>query len=120
MFPFKKLIKSFTYAFNGMRQAWQWEKNIKIHVVAAIVAIVIGWKLKISTQEWAIVLLCIGTVISLEIVNTVIEKLCDFVAPQYHTQIKTIKDLAAGAVLVMVILSAVVALVLFLPKIVQL
>jgi len=117
IFSFKKLVRSFGYAFRGLGQAVRSEQNMKVHIVAAVVAIIGGFVLSISTAEFIAVLICIGLVIAFEMLNTAVEKLCDFVSPEYHTQIKIIKDLSAGAVLVMSIIAFITGLVIFLPKI---
>ncbi|MFT4093109.1 MAG: diacylglycerol kinase family protein [Niabella sp.] len=116
-FSLKKLARSFGYAFSGLGQAVRSEQNVKVHIVAAIAAITGGFVLRISAAEFIAVLICIGLVIAFEMFNTAVEKLCDFVSPEYHTQIKLIKDLSAGAVLVMAIISFITGMVIFLPKI---
>ena len=63
------------------------------------------------------IILCIGIVLSLEIVNTSIEKLCNFLTTDFHPSIKIIKDVSAGAVLLFSLVSIVVACIIFLPKI---
>lgn len=117
IFSFKKLVRSFGYAFNGLGRAIRSEQNMKVHIVAAIAAITGGLVLRISVTEFIAVLICIGAVIAFEIFNTAIEKLCDFVSPGHHPQIKIIKDLSAGGVLVMAIISFITGLIIFLPKI---
>ena len=116
MISLKKLIKSFGYALHGLRLVLQSGQNIKIHLVAAVAAITGGALLKIAASEWLVLLLCIGLVIALEIINTCIEQLCDFISPQYHDKIKIIKDLAAAAVLVAAITSAIIGFIIFIPK----
>lgn len=113
---FKKLIHSFGYAFNGLRVSLSSGQNIKIHLLFAVAVVIAGLLLKITTVEFSIVMVCIGVVISLEVLNTAIEKLCDFVSPQHHEKIKIIKDIAAAAVLIMAIFSAIVGLIIFIPK----
>ena len=82
--------------------------------------IVSGFALKVSVTEWMILLSCIGLVVSLEMVNSTIEKICDHVNPHIHPSIKIIKDIAAGAVLWSALISAIIGLIIFLPKIVSL
>jgi undecaprenol kinase/diacylglycerol kinase (ATP) len=117
IFSFKKLAQSFGYAFNGLGRAIRSEQNMKVHIIAAIAAITGGFVLRISTTEFIAVLICIGLVIAFEMFNTAVEKLCDFVSVERHTQIKVIKDLSAGAVLIMAIIAFIIGLVIFLPKI---
>ncbi|GAB3423631.1 diacylglycerol kinase family protein [Niabella aquatica] len=117
IFSFKRLTRSLGYAFNGLVQAIRSEQNMKVHIVAAIIVTTGGFILSIPTAEWIAILICIGVVIAFEMFNTAIEKLCDFVSPEHHAQIKVIKDLSAGAVLVMAIISLITGLLVFLPKI---
>ncbi|MDH4474267.1 MAG: diacylglycerol kinase family protein [Fluviicola sp.] len=117
-FSTSKRFGSFIYAFNGLRVLVREEHNSWIHVAAAIVAIVLGFIFHISTYEWIAIAFAIGLVIALEIVNSAIENLADFVSPERHDSIKKIKDLAAAAVLVGAITALAVALIIFLPKII--
>ena len=89
-------FKSFTYAFNGIKLSLQ-QRNMKVHVCCAFLAIVFGFILKINLTEWCIVLICIGVVLALEIFNTAIESFVDLVEPNYHPVAGKIKDLGAGA-----------------------
>ena len=93
---------------------------MKFHAVAAVCVVVAGFGLQISPKEWAAVLLCCGLVISAEMVNTAIEKLCDVVEPNLNEKIRAIKDMAAGAVLVCAIAATCVGVIVFLPKIIEL
>lgn len=108
------LNKSFIYAFKGIGFALK-ERNFKIHILAAIIVLVFGFYLKISNDEWVTVLLCIGGVMSLEIINTAIELLVDKISPERNETAGKIKDLAAGAVLIFSIISAIIGLLIFLP-----
>ena len=115
---FYERFKAFLFAFNGLKLAIQHEFHVKIHFFAAIAAIVMGWKYGISTFEWLIVLLLIGGIISLEIVNSAIEKACDLIEPNHNEIIGKIKDLAAGAVLWSSLIAAVIGGIIFIPKII--
>lgn len=105
-------FKSFTYAFNGIRLSLQ-QRNMKVHVCCAIIAIVLGFMLKITTTEWSIILICIGVVLSLETINTAIESFVDLVEPTHHPIAGKIKDLAAGAVLIFSIIAALIGIMIF-------
>lgn len=105
-------FKSVSFALNGLRLAWH-EKHFKIHIVAAIACIGLGLMLGIERVEWFIILICIGAVLSLEMINTAIEHLVDLVEPNYNPKAGAIKDLAAGAVLVFSIISAIVGIMIF-------
>jgi diacylglycerol kinase len=109
-------FKSFQVAVQGIVFAWE-GRNFRLQVSAAISAVLLALLLEISTVEWIIILFCIGLVLSLEIMNTSIEKLCDFVQPELDPRIKVIKDLSAGAVLIVAIASAIIGAIIFLPRI---
>lgn len=112
----KKRIKSFKYAFKGIRIVFTSEKNMLIHLIVALLVIVAGFVFAISTIEWMICLLCFGFVIGAEMFNTSIENVVDLVSPKKHELAGKAKDIAAGAVLVTAIIAAVVGLIIFVPK----
>lgn len=113
-----KLIKSFLFAFNGFKICFSSEINFRIHVVAAITAAAAGIWLHISNCEWLALLLCIALVISLEMLNTAIETLCNFITLNHHYKIGKIKDVAAGAVFVAAVISVVCSAIIFIPKLI--
>ena len=119
VFSPKKFFKSFGYALNGLKQALKLGQNLKVQLFAAIIAIILACFLHCSVVEFVAILLCIGAVLSLEIINTAIEECCNFISPQYHNKIKLIKDLSAAAVLVMSLIALIVGAVIFLPKLVH-
>ncbi|MDT8413268.1 MAG: diacylglycerol kinase family protein [Vicingaceae bacterium] len=110
-------IKSFIHAFNGIKMAFKEEANFRIHVVATIMVIAAGLYFKLSTTEWFAIIIVIGLVLVTELVNTAIENIANFISPERHEKIKTIKDIAAAAVLISAIVALVVGLVVFIPKI---
>jgi diacylglycerol kinase len=112
-----KLFSSFKNAFNGIFLLIKSERNAKIHLILSFIAITFGLVLKISYMEWIAVIFCIGFVTALEAINTSIEKICDFVNPEYHLNIKKIKDMAAAAVLISALCALCIGLLIFLPKI---
>lgn len=109
-------MKNIHYALQGLLAALRSEKNMRFHVVAAVLVIAAGIWLHISTVEWLVIILCIALVISFELMNTAIEQLCNIVMIQKHPVIKNVKDIAAGAVLIVSIASGVVGILIFLPK----
>jgi diacylglycerol kinase (ATP) len=110
-------LKSFKYAFSGLAKVIFTERNMQLHVVAAITVLGFGFYYHLTATEWCLITLCIGLVFSAEMFNTAIEKWIDFVHPQHHKTVGFVKDVAAGAVLVLAIAAAVVGLIIFLPKI---
>jgi diacylglycerol kinase len=113
----KKRIKSFGFAFKGLYELIRSEPNARIHLLATIVAIVAGFYLKISNQEWCVVLIVIALVWAAEAFNTAIEKLADHLFPEYHETARIVKDVSAGAVLICAIIALICGLIIFLPKI---
>ena len=112
-----KLTRSFIYACNGIKTCFVSERNFRVHVVAAFIVLACSVVLQISTAEWMAVIFCIGFVITMEMLNTAIEKLCDVDHPEMHPGIKMIKDISAGAVLIAALVSTITGLVIFLPRI---
>lgn len=113
----KKLLKSFKYAFDGIYTGIKEEQNMKIHITIMILVIILGIMLKISKAEWIICIILFGLVISMELINTAIENTVDLITKEKNEQAKIAKDVAAGAVLVSAIASAIIGLIIFVPKI---
>jgi diacylglycerol kinase (ATP) len=119
-FSLRRLIKSFGYAFNGIRLMISQEQNARIHLFVMCCVIIAGCCFQISAIEWIAVVLAIGSVIAAETFNTSIEALSDMVSPQYSENIKQVKDFAAGAVLIVAGAAVVTGFIIFLPKIIAL
>lgn len=115
----KRLTNSFKYAFEGIFQAYVGEQNLKIHTVIAILVIIFGFILKISYTEWLVCLVLIGLVLMAEFFNTSIEYLVDLVSPEIHPLAKATKDTASAGVLMMAIISAIIGLIIFIPKLIS-
>ena len=115
-----KLWNSFRYAFAGIGAAIKRERNFQIHLLAS--GLVIGFSvfLSISKIEWLFVFAAIGGVLSLELVNSAVERVVDLVTEEYHPLAKLAKDFAAGAVLVYAIMTAGIGWIIFMPKLIQL
>lgn len=110
------MIASFKYAFSGVIVFFKEERNAKIHALLFCLALILGVTFKISTNEWLAILLCSALVFTSEIINTAIENLCDFVCEQKDPKIKKIKDLSAAAVLFASLFSAIIGMIIFVPK----
>ena len=117
-FSISKRLKSFTFAFNGFKTLIREEHNSWIHIAVTICVVIAGFLLSISFIEWVAVVLCIGLVISFELINSAIENIADFVSPQKNETIRKVKDLSAAAVLIAAICSSIVGLIIFVPKII--
>lgn len=112
-----KLLKSFRYAASGLIFCVKTQQNFRIHLLVAIIAVMGGLCLHIGQLQWIAITICISTVLAAELMNTAIEKICDHINPSHHPQIKVIKDVAAGAVLVITIMSLVTGLLIIVPAI---
>ena len=113
----KRLINSFKYAFEGIYTGLKTERNMKIHFIIVILVIIFGIILKISKMEWIICIILFAFVISLELINTAIENTVDLITQEKNPKAKIAKDVAAGAVLISAIASAIIGLIIFVPKI---
>ncbi len=112
-----KMLRSFKFAFRGIGRLIRYENNARFHLLFTVMVILAGFWFRISSGEWIAVITMTGLVWSGEAFNAAIEKLCDFVSPEKREIIRDIKDMAAAGVLFLAIASAIVAAVIFLPKI---
>ena len=115
-FSFISRIKSFGYAFNGLKTIIKYEHNFRIHIVAAILVVIAGLFFEVSNIEWCILTLTIAFVMVTEILNTSIEYICDYLTTDKNYKIGIIKDVAAAAVLLSSIGAVIVGLIIFIPK----
>lgn len=109
------LLKSFSFATSGIMMAIKNERNLRIHLTIALIMIILGFIFSISAVEWVLLLLAIGGMISLEILNTAIERLVDLVTLDFHPLAKQAKDLAAGAVFSFAIICVIIGMIIFGP-----
>jgi len=116
MYKSKNLLESFKHAFSGMFFAFSNEKNFKIHFMAMILVIVLGFVVKLSPVRWVLLFLQIGMVISVEVINSAFERTVDLIVQDYNIEAKRIKDMAAGAVLVVSIVAIINGVLIFLIK----
>ena len=114
----RKIILGFKHAFEGILDVASSEINFRIHLAAGLAAVSLGFYLDISKSEWLVVLLCLAMVMAAEAFNSAIEKLVDFISPDFHPKAGEIKDAAAGAVLITAIIAAIIGCMVFLPKII--
>ena len=119
-FSIKKRIKSFAYAFAGLKVLFREEHNSWIHATAAVLAIAMGFIFRISPMEWIAVVIVIGMVFSAEIINSSLERTADFVKAERDDRKRDIKDLGAAAVLVCAMSALIIGLIIFVPKIIAL
>ena len=114
-YVYKKQLRSFRYAWQGIRQCVGREQNLSFHLIVTVLVIGAGFAFGITPGEWTAICLCIGLVVSAELFNTAIERLVDLVSPQRHPLAGQVKDIAAGAVLVCALAAIAVGLIIFVP-----
>ena len=112
-FMLMQQLRAFGYALNGIGLFFWKERHAKIHAVAALFIIILSFYLHITSSEWLWVLLCITLVIVSEMINTAIERLCNKLTIELDTDIKIIKDVSAGFVLISSLFSVAVAAIIF-------
>ena len=112
----RERLNSFKYAIKGIGLLFT-EPNAKIHLGFTLLTIAGGFFFSVSQLEWCILILAISSVLAAEGLNTAIEYLTDLVSPNHHELAGKTKDVAAGAVLILALGAAIVACIIFLPKI---
>ena len=112
-----KFIAGFGYAFHGLWYALRTQRNARVHIAVAILAILVSIFFHISTVEFAMIFVAITGVFVAEMFNTVIEICVDLASPTYHPLAKIAKDVAAGAVLLNAMLSVVIGLFVLGPHV---
>jgi|SRR5690606_4107758 len=114
----KNRIRSIGFALKGMFVLLRTEASIKIQFFIALLMAAAGFYFEISATEWCIQLLAIGLVMGVEGVNTAIEKLSDYVQPEKDPAIGLIKDVSAGAVMIVSIVACTIGLIIYVPKLI--
>ncbi|ASV68961.1 diacylglycerol kinase family protein [Cytobacillus sp. FSL W7-1323] len=113
----QSLVSSFYFAFIGVITALKAERNLKIHFVMTVLVIFFGIIFELTKTEWLLISFAIAGMIALELMNTAIERVVDLVTTEQHPLAKQAKDIAAGAVLIYAVLTVIIGLSIFLPKI---
>ncbi len=104
-------LKSFSYAFKGIALALK-QRNMKVILCCAVLTVIAAVILKVNANHWCILLICIGLVISLEMINSAVEGIVDLISPDYNEKAGNIKDMAAGAVLVFSVISLIIGILI--------
>ena len=115
----KNFLEAWKNAFSGIAYAFKTQRNLRIQLIAGIIIIILGFVLKISPSEWAILSFAVFFVLGSEMMNTALETAVDLTTEEYHIKAKLAKDTAAGAVVLASINAVVVSYFLFADKIVQ-
>ncbi|MGG4497426.1 diacylglycerol kinase family protein [Brevibacillus reuszeri] len=119
MKEWRRLVRSFSYALQGIVHTVKTQRNMQIHVAAATLVLAAAWWLQIPRSDVLLVFFSIGLVFSLELLNTAVEAVVDLVSPKWHAKAKIAKDASAGAVLVSAILSAGIGITIFGPPLLK-
>jgi diacylglycerol kinase len=118
-FSIRDRIKSSTHAWRGLGILFKTTHNAWLQIFFGILAVYLGYILCISKIEWLFIIFAIGMVFITEAINTALEIDINLTSPEFHPYARDTKDVAAGAVLIAVILSIIVAFFIFLPKIIN-
>ncbi|MGN7388534.1 diacylglycerol kinase family protein [Sporosarcina sp. SAFN-015] len=113
MHPF---FKSFHYALKGIRHGILNERNLRFHAFAIVVVSIAGVFTGLTATEWCIIFILFGGMTALELINTAIERTVDLITNEIHPLAEQAKDVAAGAVLIFAFFSAIIAMIIFIPK----
>ena len=110
-------LNGVAYAFKGAFLLVRTERSIKIQIVLGLIMTAAGFYFDISNTEWIVQTMAIGLVLGTEGLNTAIEKLSDYIQPNHDPKIGFVKDISAGAVMMVAIAASIVGLIIYLPKI---
>lgn len=112
----KGRLKSVSYAFKGAVKLISTEHSVMVQFSLGILMTIAGFYFDISHEEWLFQIFAIGLVLSVEGLNTAVEKVADFIHPNYHEKIGFIKDIAAGAVFFAAMTAIAIGLIIYIPK----
>jgi diacylglycerol kinase (ATP) len=109
-------LKSIGFAFRGAIKLITTEHSVMVQSSLAVIMIIAGFVFHISREEWMMQILAFGLVLGIESMNTAVEKIADFIHPEFHDRIGFIKDIAAGAVMFAALAAVTVGLLIYVPK----
>lgn len=118
-FGIKSLWKVTMHSWEGLVYFYKYERSAILHLVAAILMLLGAWMLKMSPMEWLVIIMVLFTTLSVELLNTAIEKVCDLITTDYNINIKVAKDTGSAATGILTLVGMVVVLVIYVPKIVE-
>ncbi len=113
-------VQSFQVAFVGIWHTLKTQRNAQIHLFIALMILALGLILNLNFTEWAIIALTMGFVIATEMLNTAMEAAMDFATTEFDPQVKIVKDVAAGAVLISAITAVIIGVLILGPKLLKL
>ncbi len=115
MIRIKRLFKSFTYAFRGLKKVYKEEQNIRVQVVIGILVLLLAFFIGLNRIEASIIIFLVVLVVLMELANSAVERIADVLKPRMNAYIKEIKDIMAAAVLLASLMSVAVGLIIFWP-----
>ena len=119
MLSIKRLFKSFHYAARGIAIAWKHEQSFRVQVLVAVAVVGLILWLRVTLPQAVVLLLLIIFVLTLELINSILERFVDVFKPRIHPMVEEIKDLMAGAVLIASLGALIVGLLIFVPYLLQ-
>ena len=119
-FGFKRIISSIKNSWNGLKVAYKNEQSMYIHLVCTVILLVLSFLLEISMTQWLIIIAIIGLTLVVELLNTAIESTVDLVTKEFHPLAKVAKDTASAAEFILTLTSTIIALMIFISKIMEL
>lgn len=119
MIRFKRLLKSFKYAFKGLRRTFREEQNLRVQTIAGSLALFLGWLFQISRFDWIMLIFVVSLVILMELANSAVERVTDVLKPRISTYVKEIKDIMAAVVMLASLVSVIVGILIFWPYIIE-
>ncbi|MCK5416311.1 diacylglycerol kinase family protein [Candidatus Parcubacteria bacterium] len=117
MIKFKRLLKSFKYAFRGLYKVLREEQNLRVQFFIAFIILLFAWYFHINSVELALLIFVISLVILMEIINSAVERISDILKPRINNYVKEIKDIMAAAVMFASVTAIVVGIIIFFPYI---
>jgi diacylglycerol kinase len=111
-----RLLRSFRYALSGLVDAWKTERNMKIHTLGTLTAVVAAIVLGLEKWEWLFMFSAIFLVLTMEMLNTSLERVVDLFTLEFHPMARLAKNAAAGAALLAAIYALVVGILIFIPR----
>ncbi len=109
----RSLFRAFVCAFRGIVRSVSSERNLRIHLTAAVYVTAFSFFYELSKAEYVLLILTFSSVIACELINTAIEKTVDICSPEYSRAAELAKDAAAGAVLVTAVFAVITGIILF-------
>jgi undecaprenol kinase len=114
---FKKLFKSFTHAFRGLKYALKNEQNFQLEVLAGMLIVVLMFVFPTRALEKIALFIVVFAVLVIELINTIFERVVDILKPRVHPYAQLVKDIMAAAVLLSSIGAVIVGVIIFYPYI---